>query len=1516
MIIRLIQQKVLIGDEVSIFLKTGEEIRGFLAEIGESHISLKTSNGEDILTPDVIGRFKLVSKNPSHETKRESITPHLESSEKRIQSISENYPNQIAESEEIRGEFEPEVELIPPNRSYLEQENKSTLAVSNYTESRKNRTSLAFSVECITKVTEIHARFSEAIKHVDLVAEPVNFSIPSHISSSAYSVRKNTLIGEWDKLRNKYNYAIKNRELNRFNQIAIECENVAEKYPELSVSATFNAGCLFLEVGNLHGAIENFEIGSMDSDDLKSLLNLAVTSLKIKDISKACYALQKFFRLASPEKSNEAWYKFIELSIETGGVETLKDLLEIAVQENRRNAIQVILESLIFLLKQENLLEDACEIAEFLLEDLEDIHHLTSIFQVSLSRLSLKPTAEYLNQEQKILDAKERTREAKELEKRKERAAKFIKFAQNLAKRQEYNNAISEIRKALRENPDDEFAKHLEKKYIDSIKEQTYTNAGNDLFNQARIAEEREQDLAEAEKLYKKAIKKKVKLESSIKNLAALYRRQNRDEEALELLLEHRSNTTNKLPILNMISETCRRMGRYSDAKETLEEILKLVPFEKQPTVLKRIASLQFSLRQYRESELTLERVLRQTPNDINAQQLIDGLREAKETKIYTKVDALFIAQENSVAEAQRGLSSFLFFHLERCDYEGLEASKKASKQFTSHDVDKLIRRANARSIGTKVPRERANFYLSAAKISVELGESAEAHQTKVFLRNFCAAMGDAFIAENKDKEVIRSYYAEAFSVAPDWAAQLDVKLSQYILLYYSSPEILLQKDIPPVENCLEQALKIEELGPTIIRGLWHLSWLNRRVGQVLLNKITPIKRLRETVQTMCFEALGEKGTPTTDEKAFINLWERGRELIRQEYQEISDEFAFLNSVSIKNAFDTIPAQRARLQNIIQKTKGLEKQRLNSIIEILNYIDDYNLRPAYREREYNFAVIQSRIADLSEEIQENPTKTSLEYFYPYLESINSFIREHFSEIQQLAEPQELSVSLLIESYIPDESSNIDCQLSISNDLGKSPVSDIKVHIEDSEADDYAVGAKVINIVEPLDGGDSVTCELPVQVTSKAKASKVFSLYYKISYSTRTNKKAETSIQSIPIQLDKESDFKVIENPHFTWASAGEVTDPDMFYGRDQFIDNLSKAIKDAPTTKSLVIYGQKRSGKSSILYHLENSLSMPIIPIKFSLGDIPLSVYNFLYRIIQNIEMKFEDLAEQGYPKIAIERPSSISEFRENPEIIFHDFMSNFRKNLKNEKEFKEVKIVLLIDEFTYVYGEILRGNLPDTFMRFWKALLQHRYFGSVLVGQDVMRQFIERFPNEFQVAQSERVSYLAEDDARSLITKPTWLQETNESRYKGNAVKRLMELTAGSPYYIQLFCSRLIEYMNRKKLVRVTEAHIENVVEEMTKENNSLTQEQFDNLISAYDNIVDLITKEDALSVLQNIAIASRLDNFCDYTSIQENSCQNLSLILEDLVNREVLERDGSDGRSRFRIKVGLFKEWLLANK
>jgi len=327
-----------------------------------------------------------------------------------------------------------------------------------------------------------------------------------------------------------------------------------------------------------------------------------------------------------------------------------------------------------------------------------------------------------------------------------------------------------------------------------------------------------------------------------------------------------------------------------------------------------------------------------------------------------------------------------------------------------------------------------------------------------------------------------------------------------------------------------------------------------------------------------------------------------------------------------------------------------------------------------------------------------------------------------------------------------------------------------------------------------------------------------------------------------------------------------------------------------------------------VLYHLKRRLPEQFIPIKFSVGDIANdpSVRTFLYRIIKELS----NALEERFPKAfeAAERPK-LSDLSESPELIFNDYMDDTLRRLRAIQP--EARLILLLDEFSYLYSEIQAGALPRTFMRFWKALTERGYFSTVLVGQDSMPRFMEAFPNEFQVAQPERVTYLTDEDARRLIEDPIRIPETGDSRYRGRAVERLLQLTAGSPYYIQIFCNRLVEYMNSNRAIYVTDADIERVKQELLRGQNRLTDGQFDNLLSSADEYTNLISAADARAVLTQIAQHTRHQDWCDAGRIQAHTSKPLAEVLEDLVRREVLEKQNDN----YRIRVGLFKEWLLEN-
>ena len=139
--------------------------------------------------------------------------------------------------------------------------------------------------------------------------------------------------------------------------------------------------------------------------------------------------------------------------------------------------------------------------------------------------------------------------------------------------------------------------------------------------------------------------------------------------------------------------------------------------------------------------------------------------------------------------------------------------------------------------------------------------------------------------------------------------------------------------------------------------------------------------------------------------------------------------------------------------------------------------------------------------------------------------------------------------------------------------------------------------------------------------------------------------------------------------------------------------------------------------------------------------------------------------------------------------------------------------------------------------MKQWKAVTQNEraQFSVVLVGQDVVPSFKkeEYASNAFGVIQDIRLTYLEEQPARELIEKPI-LDTNGESRYIGNAITRILEYTSRNPYYIQIFCARLVDFMNKNKSIKVTEADVNEVAHSFVIGDQALEIDKFDNLIRA----------------------------------------------------------------------------------
>ena len=75
---------------------------------------------------------------------------------------------------------------------------------------------------------------------------------------------------------------------------------------------------------------------------------------------------------------------------------------------------------------------------------------------------------------------------------------------------------------------------------------------------------------------------------------------------------------------------------------------------------------------------------------------------------------------------------------------------------------------------------------------------------------------------------------------------------------------------------------------------------------------------------------------------------------------------------------------------------------------------------------------------------------------------------------------------------------------------------------------------------------------------------------------------------LEIRIDDSRDFKPYENKFVKYANGQEVRDSKMVKGRDGLINTISETAQN--DRKSFIIFGQRRSGKSTVLLHVGNRL--------------------------------------------------------------------------------------------------------------------------------------------------------------------------------------------------------------------------------------------------------------------------------------------------------------------------------------
>lgn len=912
------------------------------------------------------------------------------------------------------------------------------------------------------------------------------------------------------------------------------------------------------------------------------------------------------------------------------------------------------------------------------------------------------------------------------------------------------------------------------------------------------------------------------------------------------------------------------------------------------------------------------------------------------------------ITNENEFISINEYLSDIMMYRLASFDLVSvLDIRKAKDGRYIGRPEDAVFEVERLEGVSTQEPQKRSTWCLAAAKIITQFIDDEYSDKLladpkvnksvfSVKRRNDLLAKslvsdGDySMLSSGIPMDVARFYYQESIKLLETDKQDAQNAVVRYIASYFvDRTEIPISMEGSKnvhINKTLANYFRFLSIKGVngFVNACIALFINNASVKKQLIRLLFDCEKLKVQTASYLMQICGDnspKNTVTYDD--YCEIWDsaimkfKDYEKRLKSFMNSLSEFSF-NSLWINTALEDM----AQLE-FMDFMFDLDKIRFNKVKEILKNAERYNKATDFETRDDALNEIVNTCSELAKEIPEHPTKYAFEILIPVISVFRDATKPLLEKLYEDFKPK-VSVDLVNKNVVvPEGKTTIGLQLCIKNEKNMQAADGLKIVFIDN--DRYWVNGDVICKRGYVKGGESETVFHELNLSNQALLEKAFSLNIQLEYNYKSleeGRETQSKQFEFSINLVDDQEFQSIDNPYSAYTQSGEVYDPNMFFGRKQIlteiVGNIKKSDGELLRKKSIILFGQKRTGKSTILYHLKdkirkeskNSIVVDMGNIAQLITDMGTEniMRSFQFQLLSKLRDELEDfhhelleaLNENGIiiPINEMLDPSKMA----GP--LFIKFFNDFNRYAKGM-----YNIVVLIDEFSYLYSWIEEGKLSKDFMKFWKAIVQSCEIVGILVGQDYMLDFINSYPNEFGSTQSEKITYLSADAAKELIYKPISLiiDGKPESRYKEGAIERIMDLTAGSAYYIMIICDKLVEYLNEERQIYVTDAYVNKLVDnKLLRGNNMLDEAKFDPLFNDEGHIEDKTRKEDNLEILKIIAQKSQTSGKCLITDIKSHKLEEkrLALLLDSLEYRDVIEK--VDGKY-MKIKVGLFKEWLI---
>ncbi|MCK5720240.1 MAG: ATP-binding protein [Thiomargarita sp.] len=358
----------------------------------------------------------------------------------------------------------------------------------------------------------------------------------------------------------------------------------------------------------------------------------------------------------------------------------------------------------------------------------------------------------------------------------------------------------------------------------------------------------------------------------------------------------------------------------------------------------------------------------------------------------------------------------------------------------------------------------------------------------------------------------------------------------------------------------------------------------------------------------------------------------------------------------------------------------------------------------------------------------------------------------------------------------------------------------------------------------------------------------------------------------------------IRNPYIIGIPLTE--HQEIFVGRSDVSERIERLLLDK-RCPPLLLYGQRRTGKTSLLNNLGKLLPSTIMPLFIDLqGPTSLAkdYIGFLYNMYRAMQNSAKRHCEKILPVLTREQ------LQIDPFTSFDEWLDKLEDSLDVNQT-----ILLTLDEFSAL-EHIFEKKLLDeeSVLGMFRHIIQHRPRIKILLsGSHTIDEF-ERWASYLINVQTVHISYLQPSEALQLIEQPV---KDFELHYEPAVSQHVMKVTRGHPALIQLLCAEIVTLKNKQSIQERRVASINDV-------NMAIPDALQHGRFFFADISNNQVTKE-GLAVLKFLA---RQNKLVSYATLESVFVHELDASLTSLFQRELIE-SVDDG---YRFQVELIRQWF----